>query len=83
MLAAARGADPAQEIERLYCDDRSGFETLAVLVSGAYYMSPKIRKRIGYPGQPPNPILPDEADWDLRDGILDTVVERGAIYRRT
>lgn len=82
VLAAADGQDPAREIERLYRDDRAGFDVLALLASGAYFMSPKVRKRIGYPGQPANPLYPDEADWDLRGAILEPVMRRGPIYRR-
>ena len=49
---------------------------LATVVSAAYYMNPKVRKLIGYPGQSQNPIYPDEAEYDLRDGLLDPVLRR-------
>jgi hypothetical protein len=46
-------------------------------------MSPKVRKRIGYPGQKPRPFFADEADYYLRDGLLAPVLERGPIYKQT
>jgi hypothetical protein len=35
---------------------------------------------MGYPGQGPSPILPDEPEWYMRDGIIDPVRARGEIY---
>jgi choline dehydrogenase-like flavoprotein len=45
-------------------------------------MNQKVRRRIGYPGQGKRPPYPDEADYDLRDGLLDPVIERGPIHKR-
>ena len=44
-------------------------------------MNLKVRKRIRYPGQGKRPPFPDEAEYDLRDGLLDPVIERGPIYK--
>jgi choline dehydrogenase-like flavoprotein len=41
-------------------------------------MNLKVRRRIGYPGQGKRPPYPDEAEYDLRDGLLDPVLERGS-----
>jgi len=81
VLVEARGREPVAEIARLQQGDPSGFATLALCVTGAYYMNPRIRKLIGYPGQIKNVPYPDEADYYLRDGLLDPVLERGPIYR--
>ena len=78
-LDAAAGKDPAAEARRLHADDPDGFSALAQIASGSYYMNLKIRKRIGYPGQGKRPPFSDEADYDLRDGLLDPVYARGAI----
>ena len=72
---------PADALEQLTSQDPAGFQALLAAVTGAYYMSPKVRRRLGYPGQRPRPAYLDEADWDLRDGLLDPVVARGPIYR--
>jgi len=83
VLAEARGRDPVAEVARLQQEDASGFATLALCVTGAYYLNPRVRKLIGYPGQKQRPPYPDEADYYLRDGLLDPVVARGPIYRPT
>ena len=83
VLGEARGRDPDAEVARLQADDPPGFAALALVVTGAYYLNPRIRKLIGYPGQKPNPPYPDEADYYLRDGLLDPVIQRGQIYRPT
>lgn len=79
VLEAARGREPAEEARRLSEEDPAGFDALATIVSGAYYMNVKVRKRIGYPGQKPSPPYPDEAEYYLRDGLLDPVVARGPL----
>ena len=72
MLDAA-GHDPEAEARRLHADDTDGFRALATIVSGAYFMNLKVRKRIGFPGQGKRPPFSDEADYDLRDGLLDPI----------
>jgi hypothetical protein len=75
--------DPETRLAQLRGDDPAGLETLVLLVTGAYYMHPKVRKLIGYPGQKATPEYPDEAEYYLSDGLLDPVVARGSIYRPT
>jgi choline dehydrogenase-like flavoprotein len=83
VLDAARGRNPALEVRRLHDDEPERFAALATIVGGSYYMNLKIRRRIGYPGQGKRPPYPDEADYDLRDGLLDPVLERGwAAFRQ-
>ena len=82
ILAAATGADAAAEARRLRADDPDAFAVLSLLVTGAYYLSPTVRRRIGYPGQKPDPAPDDEADYWLRDGILEPVAARGPRWRR-
>lgn len=81
LLDGAAGRDPAEEARRLHAEEREAFDGLAMIVQGAYYMNLKVRKRIGFPGQGKRPPFADEAEYDLRDGILDPVIERGAIHR--
>lgn len=64
--ALAAGGDA----RRLREQDPEAFAALAELVSGAYYMNPKVRKRIGYPGQKSTPPYPDEAEYYL-EGLLE------------
>jgi hypothetical protein len=44
-------------------------------------MNPKVRHAIGYAGQTPRPI--DSAPDYLDDGMLESVIRRGPIYRPT
>ena len=75
--------DPETRLAQLRGDDPAALETLVLLVTGAYYMHPKVRKLIGYPGQKATPEYPDEAEYYLSDGLLDPVLARGPIYRPT
>lgn len=79
VLDAAAGRDPEEEARRLHAEDPDGFSALAQIVSGGYYMNLKVRKRIGYPGQGKRLPFSDEAEYDLRDGLLDPVFARGPI----
>ena len=78
----ATGLPPEDVVRRLHAEDPAGFKALSALASGAYYMNIKVRKRVGFPGQGKRPPFPDEAEYDLRDGLLDPVLERAAIHRR-
>jgi choline dehydrogenase-like flavoprotein len=82
VLDAAAGADPDGEVRRLHAGDPDGFRALATLAQGAYLMHPRVRKRIGYPGQGKRPPYPDEAEYDLRDDVLQPVIERGRTFKR-
>ena len=48
----------------------------------AYFLNPAMREAIGYPGLEARPIDPDAAPDYLADGLLDSVVARGPVYRR-
>ncbi len=55
------------------------FAVLSTTVVGAYYLSPEVRKKIGYPGQQPSP-LSVAAEPDYLD-MLERVYERHPGYR--
>ena len=83
LLEAARGADPAVEVERLRTEDEAGFGLLTTVVAGGYFLDEGVRQAIGYRGQEAIPAEPtDPPDYE-RDGLLAAVVERGPIYRPT
>ncbi|MGH3016609.1 MAG: hypothetical protein ACRDNN_16815, partial [Gaiellaceae bacterium] len=79
VLDGAAGRDPEEEARRLHAEDADGFSALAQIASGGYYMNLKVRKRIGYPGQGKRLPFSDEAEYDLRDGLLDPVYARGPV----
>jgi hypothetical protein len=83
ILDAAAGLDPEAVIRRLELEDRAGLDALVLVVVGAYYLSPKVRRVLGYSGPRRTPALEEEADFYLEDGLLDPVVARGSIYRPT
>lgn len=83
VLDGAGELGPKAVLDRLRSQDPGAYEALVLLVTGAYYMHPKVRKLIGYPGQKPSPEYPDEAEYYLRDGLLEPVLARGSIYRPT
>lgn len=70
---------PAEEaVETLNREHPSIFDALGTVTAGAYFLSPDIKQRIGYPGQVPQPV---EDDVDSYIDLLQNVAERGPIYR--
>lgn len=63
------------------------FNLLLAVVTGAYYLHPVVRDRLGYPGQTPHALLADadvsETPSYLVDGRLQRVKDRGPIFRPT
>ena len=78
LTAAARGRDASAEVERLRAHEPELFEALTTAVAGAYFMSPEVRERLGYPGQQAKK-LEDDFDQEL----LQPVIDRGTIFRPT
>lgn len=74
-------ASPAEFVADLEAGDAAAFAVLAEVVPAAYFMNPDVRQAIGYAGQGPRPIDP-RADY-MEDGLLESVIRRGAIYRPT
>jgi hypothetical protein len=81
ILHAATGRDPAQVIAELQGNDPAGFGVLAEIVSGAYFLNDRVRAELSYDGQTARPI--DPRPDHLEDGLLQSVIDRGPIYRAT
>jgi hypothetical protein len=81
LLVSARGRPPAEVVADLRETDPAGFGILAELVPGAYFLNPQVRERLGYHGQGPRPFDP-RPDY-LEDDLLQSVIDRGPIYRPT
>jgi hypothetical protein len=79
VLATAGNRPAAEVVAELKRSDPAGFGVLAELVPGAYFLNAQVRARLGYDGQTPRPIDPAPDYEDL----LQSVKERGAIYRPT
>ncbi len=77
------GADPSAALTKLRTDDPAGFGVLAEVVAGGYFLNPKVRSAIRYPGQQSVPIAHDEPLDYEQDGLIASVIARGPIYRPT
>lgn len=83
ILSAAAGTDPVAEVERLQESDPVAFGVLATVVPGAYYMNPRIRELVGYPGQQAVAIDPDDGLDPEAQALIASVRARGTIFRPT
>ncbi len=81
VLVRAEGGNPADVVAELTRTDPAAFGILTEVVTAAYFMNPEVRKRVGYDGQGPTPLDP-RVDY-LEDGLLESVIKRGPIYRPT
>jgi hypothetical protein len=81
LLASAKGRPPAAFVAELQNVDPAAFGLLAELVPGAYFFNSQVRESLDYHGQGPRPIDP-RPDY-LDDGLLQSVIDRGSIYRPT
>jgi hypothetical protein len=81
LLRQMDGQAPTAAVSSLRSANPEMFGLLGEIVAGAYFMNPQVRKAIGYQGQTPRPIAPDP-DY-LEDGLLESVIRRGPIYRPT
>lgn len=81
VLARAKGREPAEVIASLARTDPAAYGILIEVVTAAYFMNPDVRKAVGYTGQGPSPLDP-RVDY-MEDGLLESVIKRGPIYRPT
>ena len=61
--------------------DPAGFEIASTIVSGAYFMSPVVLDRLGYPAERRHPAGPEEFLEEYETGILEPVMARGPRFR--
>jgi hypothetical protein len=81
LLLRAKERSPAEFLRELQTNDPAAFGVLAESVPGAYFLNPDVRAKLKYNGQSARPIDPRE-DY-LDDGLLQSVIDRGPIYRPT
>lgn len=81
VLKQAGDGEPSQAIADLQRDAPAAFEVLAEVVPGAYFMNPDVQQAIGYEGQVAREIDP-RPDY-MEDGLLESVIRRGPVYRPT
>lgn len=81
-LGPVEGLD-ADAALALLREDAASWGVLTAIAGGAYFMNPSIREAIGYPGLERRPIDEHAAPDYLADGLLDSVIARGPVYRPT
>lgn len=81
LLLRATDRPPDDFLRELQANDPSAFGVLSELVPGAYFLNPDVRAKLKYDGQSGRPIDPRE-DY-LDDGLLQSVIDRGPVYRPT
>ena len=77
-IEAAAGKEPEAAVEYLNTEHIPAFEAMGTLTAGAYFLNPRVKELIGYPGQVPT--LARE-DMDTYADLLENVLDRGQIYR--
>ena len=81
LVASASGRGPSEFLDKLKRNDPLAFDLFADFVGGAYFLNASMREKLGYGGQTAQPIDP-RPDY-LDDGLLQSVIDRGPIYRGT
>ena len=66
--------DPPARLMTLATSDWPAYQALVEVVSGGYYLHPRVRKLIGYPGQEARPVQPDHYPAYVEEGLLDHLV---------
>ncbi|WP_416899151.1 MAG: hypothetical protein ACMVY4_05350 [Minwuia sp.] len=79
LQAALEKAAAGMDAEALNRDHPEAIGVIGLVASSAYYLSPDIRRRLGYPGQIQRPAA-EEEEHDYAD-LLQPVIDRGRIYR--
>ena len=82
-LRTVAGKPPEAAARELNEQDPTALATIGLVASAAYYMDPRVKQLIGYPGQARYEIDPAAQPDYLLDNILQPVINRGPIYRPT
>lgn len=82
-LRTVRGEAGRAAAELLLKNDGEAFDAIGLAASGAYFMSPTVRERLGYPGQESLRYDVTETAEYERNGMLDKVRARGPVFRDT
>lgn len=69
-------AEAGARLGALMTSDPGMFQQLVVAIAGAYYLSPKVRSLIGYPGQLAKPVVVEDFPTYIAEGLLDHLTEQ-------
>lgn len=70
-------------LERINREDGEAFSAITTIAIATYYMNPRVRELIGYPGQESVQYDSRATQVYLTDGSLGHVIARGRKYRPT
>jgi hypothetical protein len=83
-LAKSIGHSAVDATNALNSGDHEAFGAISLVASAAYYMVPRVRELIGYPGQENRPDPdPDATPPYVANGMLQHVIDPGPIYKPT
>lgn len=83
-LSKAVGRSASDAANDLNKTDAAALSAIGLVASAGYYMSPRVRELIGYPGQQSRPETdPDATPEYVANGMLQQVIDRGPIFRPT
>ena len=82
-IASAAGKDPKAAAQAMNQADAPALSAIGLVASAAYYMSPRVRELIGYPGQERRTFDADAVPEYVSNGMLKVVEDRGPIFRPT
>lgn len=82
-IASAHNRDPKSAAEELNAQDAAALSAIGLVASAGYYMSPRVRELIGYPGQEKRTYDAEAIPEYVANGMLKIVQDRGPIYRPT
>ena len=74
LVPLARALEYPQGMEEL-AKDMEAWMALMTVIAGAYYLHPRVRKRIGYEGQIPRQARPDNYPAYAAEGLLDHLLD--------
>lgn len=68
-------SDAKQRVAEIRVKGNEAFGVLALAIAGAYYLDPKVREAIGYPGQESTPVTVDSFPEYVAEGLLDHMLD--------
>jgi hypothetical protein len=80
-LRAGLEDDPAARVAGLAQRDPGALGALQLAIVAGYYTDGRVRELIGYPGQIPLSIRSWEVPPYVEEGLIDTVLARGPVWR--
>jgi hypothetical protein len=82
-LAGGDAEDAERTLAAIQAADPPAHDALVLVVVGGYYIHPRVRELLGYDGQVPADLEPEAVPPYVEEGLIEAVLARGPIHRRT